>query len=76
MHVVVQSAVSEQQLSFEIRRQVLVGLRVIVVTAVGVFFEQALVFFRLRKMVAPVVVVPGAGDGDFKEIGMAQDGIG
>ena len=66
----------QQQLALEVGGDVLVGLAVEAVGAVGVLDEQALVLLAPREVIAAVVVVARAGNRHLEEVGVAQDRVG
>ena len=59
-HVVVHRAVREQQVPLQVLRERLVGFDVVVVGAVGIADEQALVAFTGPERPAPLPGAPGA----------------
>ncbi len=71
-NVGVHRAVREEQLAFQILRDELIGLVVVVRGAIRTALEQPLPLFRPVVLVHAVVVIAGLGDPDLEEIREAE----
>jgi hypothetical protein len=75
-HVVVQRPMRQQQLSFQVLRLELIRLHGIVVGAVRIPDEQALVPFAPVVLVVALVVVSRLGNADLEEVRVSKHGVG